>query len=155
MHKTDKPARIPWTLTWELPTYSRFCEMCGIDFSPRRTRGKGKKQKLFRFCSYDCHRTYTRAAFTAADGHREFGNILPGQSRPASIQTKETELVLAVLERGILDALKGEGRLYRDARRWIDERGDRPWSFEWTCQMCKLDPEWVRSRLQKEICALE
>ncbi len=54
-------------------------------------------------------------------------------------------LVAAVLERAFED-LRLTRNLAEPAREWLDERGPRPWSFEWCCAIVDLDPDAVREQ---------
>lgn len=57
-------------------------------------------------------------------------------------------LVLAVLERALLDAV---GRTSRDAERvearaWIASNDEAPFSFLWVAHQLGFDPDWLRKR---------
>ena len=69
----------------------------------------------------------------------------------------EERLLWAMLERGILDYLgkvkpidrHAACKWYANARAWVNDLGDEPFSFVWTCESLNLDHATVRQRIKK------
>lgn len=75
--------------------------------------------------------------------------LLPSQMPGATLPENPCRrLVLAVLERALLDAM---GRTNRDterveAREWIASDDDAPFSFRWITDQLGIDGDWLRDR---------
>lgn len=76
--------------------------------------------------------------------------LLPVQSEPVNPHKSERyrRLWAAVLEDAIALAWKPhQAKLHQRACLWIAETGCEVGSFEWVCEMLKLDAESVRRRI--------
>jgi hypothetical protein len=86
--------------------------------------------------------------FLGVDG--EFDHIV---GQPNMTGTPERRLLLAILERAILDFVGNDERELEQAEQWLfaPERHDRNdhFSFEWVCEQLDLDPKRIAAKIKK------
>ncbi len=71
------------------------------------------------------------------------------ENYPAAAPSPERELLVAVLQRAILDYV-GSGRLLStDAGDWLFDESDHDFSFAWVCGHLGLEPDAVRLNLRR------
>jgi hypothetical protein len=81
---------------------------------------------------------------------REFDNIV---GQPNMTGTPERRLLLAILERAILDFVGNDERELEQAEQWLftPERGEKNehFSFDWVCEQLDLDPKRIAAKIKQ------
>ena len=81
---------------------------------------------------------------------REFDNIV---GQPNMTGTPERRLLLAILERAILDFVGNDERELEQAEQWLfaPERSGKNehFSFEWVCEQLDLDPNRIAAKIKQ------
>jgi hypothetical protein len=66
--------------------------------------------------------------------------------------TPERRLLLAILERAILDYVGNDAREVQEAQEWLFEDGDNgrnpQFSFAWLCEQLDLDPDKITRHIK-------
>lgn len=80
---------------------------------------------------------------------REFDDVL---GQPNMTGSPERRLLLAILERAILDFVGNDARELEQAEQWLfgSERAHRNehFSFEWVCEQLDLDPKRIAAKIK-------
>jgi hypothetical protein len=68
----------------------------------------------------------------------------PTYSAPNHTGTPERNLILAMLERAILDSVGNDAKEAEDAEEWLFNLDDNEeFSFNWVCEQLELDPKQI------------
>ena len=81
-----------------------------------------------------------------------FTDVISTKESPNGISNlPELELLIAILDRAVLDYCGREGELHEKAKAWIFTEGnfEDPFSFNSICSHLRLDPSAVIERIEK------